>query len=139
MAILRNAALVVALCLSLAPAHDATQPEPIPQQTCPPCRQSLEAFGKALHVTHQGQRVYVCCAGCATKMQIDWEGYLRVMAALGERPETVEADKNDEGSDKPVIFDPEGRGVCEACMGGACELPEHKPAQSGTAPGRSVR
>ena len=127
MVIVRNAALVAALFLSLAPARDATQSEPMPQQTCPPCRQNLAEFGKTLHVTHHGQRVYVCCAGCAAKMRADWDGYLGVMAALSERPETVAADKSDEGSDKPVIFNPEGRGVCEACMGGACELPEHKP------------
>ena len=27
-----------------------------------------------------------------------------------------------------VIVDPERRGVCEVCRGGACELPEHKPS-----------
>ena len=112
-----SALLAIALCLG----------EPISQQTCPPCRQNLEPFGKTLHVTHEGQRVYVCCAGCAVKMQRDWDGYLRVMTSLGERPDRVEGDESGGASDKPSIFNPDGRGVCEACMGGACELPEHKP------------
>lgn len=95
------------------------------QKTCPPCRQEIKPFGKSLHVTHDERRIYVCCAGCAVKMQRDWDGYLGVMVKLGETPETVPA--SGEAAKEPVIANPEGRGVCEACIGGACALPEHKP------------
>jgi hypothetical protein len=100
-----------------------------PQTICPPCRQNLEKFGRSLHVTHEGKRVYVCCAGCAAKMQNDWKGYLGIMADLGEEPEKLSPKKAPSSSDKPVIANPEGRGLCEACMDGACELRAHKPAK----------
>ena len=51
------------------------------------------------------------------------------MESLGEKPETVARKTTGEQPAKPVIVDPEGRGVCEVCRGGACELPEHKPPQ----------
>ena len=87
----------------------------------------MKPFGKSLHVTYQGQRVYVCCAGCAVKMQRDWDGYLGIMVKLGEAPESLPSSREASSSKEPVIANREGRGVCEACMGGACALPEHKP------------
>jgi hypothetical protein len=118
-AVVLLALLVIGVALVIA-----AESESVPQRTCPPCRQPLDGYGKELHVTHELRRVYVCCAGCATKMQRQWRGYLEIMAELGEVPDVK---RDAPYPDEPVIHNPEGRGICEPCMGGACEVPSRKP------------
>ena len=43
------------------------------QRLCPPCRQSMEDYDNSLYVEHEDKRVYVCCTGCAAKMEQYWD------------------------------------------------------------------
>jgi hypothetical protein len=51
------------------------------QKTCPVMGEELGSMGPPIPVTVQGQTVYVCCRGCAGKVQRDPDQYLaKVMA-----------------------------------------------------------
>lgn len=51
------------------------------QKTCPVTGEELDAAGGAIPVNVRGQTIYVCCSGCAAKVQRNPDLYLaRVMA-----------------------------------------------------------
>ncbi len=60
------ALLIAVLCAGLAADESALAPSTQPQKTCPPCRQSLESYGKSVHVTHRGQRGVAASANPAS-------------------------------------------------------------------------
>ncbi len=51
------------------------------QKTCPVTGEELGSMGPAIPVTVNGQTVYVCCRGCAAKVQRDPATYLAKAAA----------------------------------------------------------
>lgn len=53
------------------------------QKTCPVMGEELGSMGPAIPVTVKGQTVYVCCRGCAAKVQRDPDTYLA--KAMAER------------------------------------------------------
>jgi hypothetical protein len=68
------------------PTGTATTGEPKPyggQKTCPVTGEELGSMGPAIPVTVNGQTVYVCCRGCAAKVQREPDTYLA--KALAER------------------------------------------------------
>lgn len=95
------------------------------QPTCPPCRQSITEYGYSTSVTRAGERIHVCCAGCADKVETDWDGYRKILVDLGEHPAAVDADP-----DSPTVRNLEDVGVCPPCQGGLCQRPEHLPGGS---------
>jgi len=93
------------------------------QSTCPPCRQPIADYGYGVAVSHGGESIHVCCAGCAEKVADDWDGYRGILVDLGEAPATVDADP-----EAPVVRNRDGVGVCPPCADGLAERPEHRPA-----------
>lgn len=51
------------------------------QKTCPVMGEPLGSMGPPIPVTVGGQTIYVCCRGCATRVQRDPEQYLRKVEA----------------------------------------------------------
>jgi hypothetical protein len=94
------------------------------QPTCPPCRQKLTDYGYGISVSYGPERIYVCCAGCAGKVEADWDGYHEILTMLRQTPAAI-----DGSSDTPVVRNDQNIGVCDACLGGLCERPEYLPAQ----------
>lgn len=56
------------------------------QKTCPVMDEPLGAMGPAIPVTVQGETVYVCCKGCAAKVQRDPAKYLAKVHAERAAP-----------------------------------------------------
>jgi len=51
------------------------------QKTCPVTGEELDMAGGAIPVNVRGQTIYVCCSGCAAKVQRNADLYLaRVIA-----------------------------------------------------------
>ena len=46
------------------------------QKTCPVMGEELGSMGPAVPVTVKGETIYVCCQGCASKVQRDLDKYL---------------------------------------------------------------
>lgn len=46
------------------------------QKTCPVMAEELGSMGPAIPVTVKGQTIYVCCRGCASRVQRDPDAYL---------------------------------------------------------------
>jgi hypothetical protein len=71
------------------PAAVATGSASLPyggQKNCPVMDEPLGSMGPAIPVTVQGQTIYVCCRGCAAKVQRDPDKYLaKVMAERSEQ------------------------------------------------------
>lgn len=51
------------------------------QKTCPVMGEELGSMGPPIPVTVNGQTIYVCCKGCASKVQRDPDTYLRKVEA----------------------------------------------------------
>lgn len=51
------------------------------QKTCPVMDEPLGSMGPAIPVTVRGQTIYVCCRGCASKVQRDPDRYLAKVTA----------------------------------------------------------
>ena len=55
------------------------------QRTCPVTGEEFGSMGPAVPVSVKGETVYVCCRGCASKVERDPEKYLaKVMAERSE-------------------------------------------------------
>ena len=50
------------------------------QKTCPVTGEALGSMGAPIPVTVEGQTIYVCCRGCATRVQRDPATYLQKVA-----------------------------------------------------------
>lgn len=96
------------------------------QETCPPCRQSMKLYDDSVFVEFEDKKVYVCCIGCANKMEMYWNGYLKIMKEeLQEYPEKLENNIN------PLkITNKYNKPVCEPCKGGLCTLRKHLPPEA---------
>ena len=46
------------------------------QKTCPVMGEELGSMGPAVPVTVRGETIYVCCRGCAGKVQRDPDKYI---------------------------------------------------------------
>jgi len=51
------------------------------QKTCPVMGEELGSMGPPMPVTVKGQTIYVCCRGCASKVQRDPDTYLTKVIA----------------------------------------------------------
>ncbi len=51
------------------------------QKTCPVMGGKIN---KALYVDYEGQRIYVCCAGCIPKIKKDPAKYIKILTYKGE-------------------------------------------------------
>ena len=51
------------------------------QKSCPVMGGKIN---KALYVDYEGQRIYVCCAGCIPKIKNDPAKYIKVLTDKGE-------------------------------------------------------
>lgn len=58
-----------------------------PQTTCPVMGGKIN---KELYVDHDGKRIYLCCAGCVSKVKADPEKYIRQLEDQGIQLETVD-------------------------------------------------
>ena len=56
------------------------------QKTCPVMGEELGSMGSAIPVTVKGQAIYVCCRGCATRVQRDPDAYLPRVEAERAKP-----------------------------------------------------
>ena len=96
------------------------------QKTCPPCRQTMEKYDTSLYVEKGNKRVYVCCSGCAKKMEQYWNGYINfVDDVFHEVLEEV-----DNVGDTPRTTNLNNKGVCGPCSTGLCMLKHHLPPEA---------
>ena len=51
------------------------------QKTCPVMDEPLGSMGPAISIAVKGETIYVCCKGCAAKVQRDPDKYLPKVAA----------------------------------------------------------
>ena len=96
------------------------------QRLCPPCRQSMEGYDNSLYVEHEDKRVYVCCTGCAAKMEQYWDGYIKIInEQLHDTIETISTPV-----ESFIIVNKHNKGVCGPCKTGLCMLKEHLPPEA---------
>ena len=59
------------------------------QKLCPVMDEPLNGMGGPYRVNVEGRAVYICCPGCAKKLQSDPQGYLQKLASQGIEPPAV--------------------------------------------------
>ena len=79
---LRTAAAMALLAVSTALAAEgqAADPTITLQATCPVMGGAID---RKLYVDHEGQRIYVCCAGCIDAVKKDPAAHVKAMQAKG--------------------------------------------------------
>ena len=121
--LLTIAALLLTLSVAVAadkakPTDTAKAPELMAQTLCPVMGGKIDS---AIYTDIQGQRVYLCCAGCIEPLKKDPAKYFKKVAAEGVLLENVQIScpvSGEELKDKKVYADHEGRRVyfcCEGC------------------------
>lgn len=96
MSIIRSLAALIAGTGMLVAADAAPAPAPAPkvelkaQTQCPMMDMKID---KALFVDQDGKRLYVCCRGCLEPVKKDFAGAVAKLAAKGEKPEDLPAEK----------------------------------------------
>ncbi len=117
------AALLLTLSVAVAaadakPADTAKAPELKAQTLCPVMGGKIDS---TIYTDIQGQRVYLCCAGCIKPMKKDPDKYFKKAAAqsaLFENIQEVCPVSGEKLEEKSVFADFEGRRVyfcCEDC------------------------
>lgn len=79
-----------------APTDDADT-APGPQRTCPVMGGVID---RKVFVDYAGLRIYFCCPGCEKTFLADPAGYLKKLAARGERPEKSPAPETAAGKER---------------------------------------
>lgn len=97
------------------------------QKTCPPCRQPMSNYDQSIFVDFDNSRVYVCCSGCAKKMEQYWNGYITILDSLGEKPLSHQSEQP---LNTPLTTNSNNKGVCGPCKTGLCMLKEHLPPEA---------
>ncbi len=121
--LLTIAVLLLTLSVAVAaddakPADTAKAPELKAQTICPVMGGKIDS---TIYTDIQGQRVYLCCAGCIKPMQKDPDKYFQKAAAesvLFENIQEVCPVSGEKLEEKSVFADFEGRRVyfcCEDC------------------------
>lgn len=67
----------------------ADQPFIAAQKTCPVMDEPLGGMGGPYRVNVEGKAVYICCPGCAKKLQTEPKRYLQKLASQGIEPPSV--------------------------------------------------
>lgn len=73
----------------------ADQPFIAAQKTCPVMDEPLGGMGAPLKVHAEGKAIYICCAGCAKKIQAEPAKYLKILADQGVTAPTLETGEAD--------------------------------------------
>jgi Fe-S oxidoreductase len=76
-------------------------------------------INKAQFVDHEGQRIYICCAGCSGALKKDPAKYIKKMAENGEKPATLQTVCPVMGGkiNKAQFVDHEGKRIYICCAG----------------------
>lgn len=122
--LLTIAVLLLTLSVAVAaadakPADTANAPELKAQTLCPVMGGKIDS---TIYTDIQGQRVYLCCAGCIKPLKKDPDKYFKKAAADGVLFENVQTScpvSGKELKEKKVYADHEGRRVyfcCEGCI-----------------------
>ena len=122
--LLTIAGLLLTLSVAVAaadakPADTAKAPELKAQTLCPVMGGKIDS---TIYTDIQGQRVYLCCAGCIKPLKKDPDKYFKKAAAdsvLFENVQTSCPVSGAELKEKKVYADHEGRRVyfcCEGCI-----------------------
>lgn len=80
---IRLIAMAALVCTAVFAAEKSDKPVKTVavQKTCPVTGGKIN---KALYVDYEGQRIYVCCAGCIPKVKKDPAKYIKVLTDKGE-------------------------------------------------------
>ncbi|MFC1452560.1 hypothetical protein ACFLSJ_04360 [Verrucomicrobiota bacterium] len=91
-------------------------PELKAQTACPVMGGKID---KQQYVDHEGQRIYVCCAGCIAPLRKDPETYIRKLAEKGEKPATLQSTCPVMGGkiNRDLFVDHEGQRIYVCCAG----------------------
>ena len=122
----KNLCLHVLLSTSLigaAVALAADQPAAAPQTKCPVSGTPID---RSVHVDHQGQRIYFCCAKCPAEFRKDPEKYFAAFEREGVQLENIQTacpvsgeKLGEDDMGKPVSIRYKGRTVqfcCKMCV-----------------------
>ena len=87
-----------------------------PQTVCPVMGGKIN---KSSYADHEGQRIYVCCAGCLPPLKKDAPKYIRKMAENGEKPATLQTVCPVMGGkiNKKSFLDHKGKRIYICCAG----------------------
>ena len=102
-----------------AKAEEKAEKKLVAQTTCPVMGGKIN---KSLFVDHEGQRIYVCCAGCLAPIKKDPAKYIKKMAEKGEAPAKLQTTCPVMGGkiNKAQFVDHEGKRIyvcCPGCIG----------------------
>ncbi len=117
-AFLRTAALIALIAVATAMAAEAPAAAPAItlQTTCPVMGGPIN---RKLYVDHEGQRIYVCCAGCIDAVKKDPAKALRTLADAGVTVAKLQTTCPVMGGpiNRKLYVDHEGQRIYVCCAG----------------------
>jgi YHS domain-containing protein len=110
------ASLLVSTAAFADEAKEEKKKELKPQTVCPVMGGKIN---KASYADHEGQRIYVCCAGCLAPLKKDAPKYIKKMAENGEKPATLQTMCPVMGGkiNKKDFIDHDGKRIYICCAG----------------------
>jgi Fe-S oxidoreductase len=137
--------LVTSLLVGAAFAENPKEEKKIELKAQTVCPVMGGKINKAQFVDHEGQRIYVCCAGCLAPLKKDTPKYIKKMAENGEKPATLQTVCPVMGGkiNKSQFLDHKGKRIyicCGGCMGALKKDPDkyiEKMLKAGVTPDRT--